>query len=753
MSLRRLLPPFVLSCALLTACGSEASDTPTDETPAAGAGSGGTAGQAGSAGKAGAAAGQGGKASTGGAAGQAGKGGAAGQAGGSAGLGGAGSAGVSGKGQSGAGMSQAGAGGGPGGSGNAGGAGSGQGGSTAGQGGSGPAGQAGSGAGQGGTAGSPAGGAGGGAAGTGGDAGSGAAGSGAAGSGAAGQGGIGGSGEAGSGIGGSGDAGQGGEAGSGDAGMGGNAGSGGDTGSGGSGGQSAHCYEDAGVGLLAACPAGSVMVGASEELADVVSKQPAGATFCIQAGLHRLTKMVYPKADQRFVGEPGVNGALAAVLSGARVLDPAKFTQSGGTWTIGGQTQKGQEVGTGNCKAGHEACGLPEDLFFDNGAARLRVLTLAEVKPGAWFFDYAKQTITLGDDPTGHLVETSVTRASFTVVTIKDAMGNNIGTDVPGVVIEGLVVEKFAIPAQMGAIGEQFGSAGWTVRHVESRLNHGAGVKMGSGWVVDHCHLHHNGQYGFLGGKLQATLSSCEIDHNNALSFDDGWSAGAGKTANSDGFTARCNHVHENQGPGLWTDINNIHTLYEENLCELNDGPGIMHEISYDAVIQKNLVRNNGQKGDYVYSADILVSSSSNVTVQDNRAEVGATTAVKGGTPNTQMGIVLYQGGPRVDEATASLTGLWITANNTVKNNVVTYLAPLNNLGGGTGRSSSGLVYGDSAKSRDVGAGNTFDFNEYHAPDCAAARWTWTLGKVEASESFSDFVAKSGQDTHGSCAP
>ena len=139
--------------------------------------------------------------------------------------------------------------------------------------------------------------------------------------------------------------------------------------------------------------------------------------------------------------------------------------------------------------------------------------------------------------------------------------------------------------------------------------------------------------------------------------------------------------------------------------------------------------------------------------IQGNRAEVGPTTPTKGGTPSTQMGIVLYQGGPRPDEATASLTGQWITSNNTVKNNVVVYLAPLNNLGGGVGRSSSGLVYGDLNKVRDVGAGNTFDFNEYHAPDCSAARWTWTLGKAETSGSFSDFTTNKGQDTHGSCAP
>ena len=56
----------------------------------------------------------------------------------------------------------------------------------------------------------------------------------------------------------------------------------------------------------------------------------------------------------------------------------------------------------------------------------------------------------------------------------------------------------------------------------------------------------------------------------------------------------RDNHVHHNEGPGLWTDIDNIHTLYEGNLVEHNANVGIFHEISYDAVIRNNIVRDNG---------------------------------------------------------------------------------------------------------------------------------------------------------------
>ena len=94
----------------------------------------------------------------------------------------------------------------------------------------------------------------------------------------------------------------------------------------------------------------------------------------------------------------------------------------------------------------------------------------------------------------------------------------------------------------------------------------------------------------------------------------------------SDGLVVRDNHVHHNEGPGLWTDIDNIHTLYEGNLVEHNANNGIFHEISYDAVIRNNIVRDNGLEVGldgyaYAYGAGILVSTSSNVTVYGNVVE------------------------------------------------------------------------------------------------------------------------------------
>ena len=89
-------------------------------------------------------------------------------------------------------------------------------------------------------------------------------------------------------------------------------------------------------------------------------------------------------------------------------------------------------------------------------------------------------------------------------------------------------------------------------------------------------------------------------------------------------MVVRGNFSHHNRGPGLWTDINNIHTLYENNTVEDNERGGIFHEISYDATIRNNTSRRNGTGKDFPYwttGAGIEIVSSRNVEVHGNTLE------------------------------------------------------------------------------------------------------------------------------------
>ena len=54
-------------------------------------------------------------------------------------------------------------------------------------------------------------------------------------------------------------------------------------------------------------------------------------------------------------------------------------------------------------------------------------------------------------------------------------------------------------------------------------------------------------------------------------------------------LTFKSNYVHDNGGPGLWADNNNIYTISTATRSN-NWGPGIYDEISYDATIINNTI-------------------------------------------------------------------------------------------------------------------------------------------------------------------
>src|SRR5262249_353930 len=152
-------------------------------------------------------------------------------------------------------------------------------------------------------------------------------------------------------------------------------------------------------------------------------------------------------------------GARLSTMSGARLL--TSFSQQGSYWVAVGQTQEGQISGV--CLPNYPRCNRPEDFFFDD-VAFVHVDSLSNLGPGKYYFDYGADTIYFYDDPTGHKVETSVTRAAL--------VGN-----ANNVTVQDLIMEKYASPDQMGAIGDQYGPGqSWTVQNIEARWNHGTAI-------------------------------------------------------------------------------------------------------------------------------------------------------------------------------------------------------------------------------------------------------------------------------------
>jgi parallel beta-helix repeat protein len=173
--------------------------------------------------------------------------------------------------------------------------------------------------------------------------------------------------------------------------------------------------------------------------------------------------------------------------------------------------------------------------------------------------------------------------------------------------------------------------------------------------------------------------------------------------------------VHDNNGPGLWSDISSANLDYEGNSVMNNLGAGIIHEISFQATIRNNTIGGNRDTSrGWVWGAQILVQNSQSVEVYGNVVEVGA--------PDGD-GIVIVQqnrGTP------------YSSKNNYIHHNTVIY-------GGGNGISG---VTGDYDLPTLLQT-NRFDFNSYQSSEIDGLHWTWG-GAVTRSQ-----LSTIGQELHG----
>ncbi|MCP4305684.1 MAG: right-handed parallel beta-helix repeat-containing protein [bacterium] len=171
----------------------------------------------------------------------------------------------------------------------------------------------------------------------------------------------------------------------------------------------------------------------------------------------------------------------------------------------------------------------------------------------------------------------------------------------PDVSIDGCEIRNYDTPLQEGAIFGRIPNhtdGGWVVSNVWIHHNTATGIKLsGNNAQLLNSHIEWNDQMGFgmLHGSDQLVEGN-EINNNNPGDRHEwGWEAGGSKNWGTIRLTIRGNVSHENHGPGIWSDWNNIDTLYEGNVVYGNVGaPGIFHEISYEAIIRDNEIFENG---------------------------------------------------------------------------------------------------------------------------------------------------------------
>jgi hypothetical protein len=438
---------------------------------------------------------------------------------------------------------------------------------------------------------------------------------------------------------------------------------------------------------LAAGDEATVVVRPGQDIQAIVAASPEGTRFLFEPGVYRR-QTILPKDRQRFVGRDG------AILSGAMEL--TNWTKAAGLWRADGLPLPLSFHG--ECADGRDLCKHREDLFVDDRRFE-RVESLGELGPGRWH--YVEGRAYLAEDPTGRSVELGVTPLAF-------------GGAAQDVLIRNLIVEKYASDAQEGAIYAD-AARGWRLSDVTARWNHGAGLSFGPETTVLGGTFSRNGQLGIAGsGGEGSRIQGVEIAFNNYAGYNPRWEAGGTKFWATTGLVVRGSCIHHNAGPGLWTDNDNIDTVYEHNRVFRNANEGIKHEISYRAIIRNNLVARNGSDRDsWLWGSQILIQDSSNVDVYDNLVETS-------GTFGNGIGVIYQDRG-------SGIYGEWKALNNSVHHNTIIHR-------GGRGRSGIVTDTGDDRFWRD--ADNRFDANTYIVADGNFAHWEfinlqWVWSDIE----------------------
>ncbi len=357
------------------------------------------------------------------------------------------------------------------------------------------------------------------------------------------------------------------------------------------------------VGPSQAPACSGVVVKPDENAADVVDKAPAGSTICFAAGLHRIDRMLRPKAKQTLGSDQG------AVLTGSVPL--TGWTANGGDWTVKGVLPKAYAQ-IGQCEDNvTNICHLREQVFV-NGKHLKRVATREKVVPGTFYGDYAGNAVWIGDNPAGKSVEMSKTPTA-------------IGGGQVNVTVRGLTVEHFASAPQAGAVVL---GGGWTVLANDLRWNHAVGAMLvnADGARLEKNLIRSNGQLGV--GQYSTSNGSIvgnQISGNNTDGFwIADWESGGIKTTWSNGGAVSGNVIKANKGVGLWSDAYDDGRSFASNQIVDNAADGIRYEIGRNGVIENNTITSNGfgtgrGSGRSLWDGGgINVNTSSNVQVRNN---------------------------------------------------------------------------------------------------------------------------------------
>lgn len=187
------------------------------------------------------------------------------------------------------------------------------------------------------------------------------------------------------------------------------------------------------------------------------------------------------------------------------------------------------------------------------------------------------------------------------------------------VTISNLIIQNYKAGYQNAPI-YAVNATGWKVLNTEIKNNSGVGMLFKDNVLIQYNNIHHNLEMGVgSDGGVGIQFLDNEVAYNNHLDTFDCDECGGSKFWATTNALVGWNYFHDNHGPGIWFDYNNFNATIRNNRVLKNFGPGIHYEISYDALIRNNTVRDNGNSGwskwncDWFFCSQILLAASGGV--------------------------------------------------------------------------------------------------------------------------------------------
>lgn len=216
----------------------------------------------------------------------------------------------------------------------------------------------------------------------------------------------------------------------------------------------------------------------------------------------------------------------------------------------------------------------------------------------------------------------------------KTTLWGCINPNADNVTMKNLEVTHYASQLQWapldGQLASRTSSSGknWVLEDINSHHNKYAGLGVGDGWIARNCSVHHNGQIGvkgsfskgaqWLGGEWHNNHKNPGVPSWNWNPADWGGSlaeTGGSKFAESLGCLVRGVHVYDNDGPGIWYDINNKNYEVDACLVERNIGAQVFFEISFEGKAHDCTIVGTGDTSVWLWDAAVQIAASQGVEV------------------------------------------------------------------------------------------------------------------------------------------